>query len=117
LTFFARRGETMPSKVKGKKFHFSGNDETGRGVFIECDKTKKAEELTVVTAENMKPGEPVPLGYRVANFKDVDGQHVVINDLEDEAAEAGVSGGGPPMVASTAFREGWARTFGSKGVN
>ena len=102
------------SKVSGKKFHFTGNQEDGSAVFVECDKAKPSDELLVVTAEKLEPGVPVRAGSRIANFQPMSDGHVTVTDLLDEVES---SRGGPPKVATTAFRSGWDRTFGAKGVN
>ena len=106
-------------KLRGKRFHHEGQDETGRHVFVECTKgdTKGEDdgrEPMVVTGEPAVSGEAVPLGLGLCHVQADGESHVTIEEI---VAPSPATKGGPSMVASDDYRAGWDRVFGSRQVN
>lgn len=102
--------------IKGKKFHYEGEDASGSVFLSECtDDDRKV----VVRLDKPKSGAPIPMGRELCRVKPDDSGHFEIDEslagplFEDNSS----GGGGPAMVATNEYRDGWDRTFGSKGVN
>lgn len=98
------------SMIKGKRFHFEGEDSQGGAVFSECSKDG---EPVVVRAERVESGKPLRYAQNLVQIKQTeDGEHY---EMEEVIGEPG--GKGPAMVSSKDYRAGWERTFGNNGVN
>lgn len=94
--------------LKGRKFHYEGQDASGSVYMTECTDDEK-----VVTVRLDKPtsGVPIKLGQEMCQVRPDDSGHFRIDDAlvsDDGDGDAD----GPAMVNSDAYRSGWDRTFG-----
>lgn len=62
-----------------------------------------------------EPGKPMPIGAQMADFKPEFGTPDFKYNVTATVGERTSSG--PIQVATAKYRDGWDRTFGSKGVN
>lgn len=87
------------------KFH-AHEGEGDSLVLTECtDKDSGA----VVHLERVKSGEPLNPGTRLCQVTADETGHVELEAVDVPELAAG----GPPMVASKAYRDGWDKIFGS----
>ena len=101
--------------LKGKKFHYQGEDDNGSVFLSECT---DGDEAAVVRLDRPKSGVPIKLGAELCQVRpDKTGHLEIVDSLGEGSVKYESVSDGPPMVASDAYRSGWDRTFGSNGVN
>lgn len=98
--------------LKGKKFHYEGEDANGSVFLSECTDDDKR---VVVRLDKAKSGVPIKMGSELCQVRPDDSGHFEIREsvFSDRVAVEDASAG-PSMVSTDEYRTGWERTFGSK---
>jgi hypothetical protein len=95
--------------LKGRKFHYDGEDESGSVYMSECTDNDK---VVRVRLDKPTSGVPIKLGQEMCQVRPDSSGHFSINDALAEDADDSDGDGGPVMVNSDLFRSGWDRIFG-----
>lgn len=108
--------------IKGRKFHYEGQDASGSVFLSECTDDEKR---VVVRLDKPKSGVPLKMGQEMCQvrpdgsghfevnetlFSGLGGNSIAVDDFTD--GDDSSSGSGPAMVATDEYRDGWERTFG-----
>lgn len=96
--------------IKGRKFHYEGEDESGSVFLSECT---DRDEKVVVRLDKPRSGMPI-MGREMCRIKPDSSGHFSVDevDLSGDNIVDDSPNGGPAMVSSDAYRSGWERTFG-----